>query len=64
MQPAKMSNLGQGAGMPVTREVQGGVVGVMLDGRGRPLQLPADSPARVAALTKWFKAVELYPQGS
>ncbi len=62
MQPAKAINLGQGTGVPVTRDVQGGVVGVMLDGRGRPLQLPADSPARVSALTKWFNAVELYPR--
>ncbi|MDO9119107.1 MAG: glutamate mutase L [Nitrospira sp.] len=61
MQPAKTVNLGQGAGVPVSREVQGGVVGLLLDGRGRPLKLPADEPARVAALTKWFKAVELYP---
>jgi uncharacterized protein (TIGR01319 family) len=61
MQPAKTVNLGQGAGAPVSREVQGGVVGLLLDGRGRPLQLPADQPARVAALAKWFKAVDLYP---
>jgi hypothetical protein len=64
MQPAKTVNLGQGAGVPVGREVHGGVVGLLLDGRGRPLQLPADQPARVAALTKWFNAVELYPKGS
>ncbi len=62
MQPAKSVNLGQGAGVPVSREVQGGVVGLLLDGRGRPLQLPADQPARVAALTKWFNAVDLYPR--
>jgi hypothetical protein len=61
MHPAKQVNLGAGSGTPVTREVQGGVVGLMLDGRGRPLQLPADRQARVVALTKWFKAVELYP---
>jgi hypothetical protein len=61
MTPAKTVNLGAGAGTPVTRHVQGGVVGLMLDGRGRPLQLPTDQQARVAALTKWFKAVELYP---
>ena len=49
--------LGQGAGVAVTKEVHGGVVGLLLDGRGRPFQLPADQPGRVAALTKWFKAV-------
>jgi hypothetical protein len=61
IQPAKQVNLGAGAGVSVTREVQGGVVGLLLDGRGRPLQLPTEHNARVAMLTKWFKAVGLYP---
>jgi hypothetical protein len=64
IQPVKQVNLGAGAGVSVTREVQGGVVGLMLDGRGRPLQLPADHTARVAALTKWYNAVGLYPTAS
>jgi hypothetical protein len=64
MQPVKTINLGQGAGVPVTREVQGGVVGLMLDGRGRPLQLPSDQQARVTTLTRWFQAIDLYPRGS
>jgi uncharacterized protein (TIGR01319 family) len=64
LRPVKQVNLGSGAGVPVAREVQGGVVGLMLDGRGRPLQLPAEQPARVAALTKWFSAVGLYPTAS
>jgi len=62
MQPAKQVNLGAGAGVPVMREVQGGVVGLLLDGRCRPLQLPADHQARVAALMKWYHAVDLYPK--
>lgn len=62
MQPAKAVNLGAGAGIPVTREVQGGVVGLLLDGRGRPLQLPGEQAARIALLTKWFNAVALYPK--
>lgn len=61
VQPAKGVNIGAGAGVAVTKEVQGGVVGLLLDGRGRPLKLPAEQQARVAALTKWFNAVELYP---
>ena len=55
IQPAKQVNLGAGAGVAVTREVHGGVVGLLLDGRGRPLQLPTDQTARVAALTRWFR---------
>ncbi len=61
MQPAKHVSLGAGAGVSVTREVLGGVVGLMLDGRGRPLQLSGDQAARVAALMKWYQAVDLYP---
>ena len=61
IQPVKQVTLGAGAGVSVTREVQGGVVGLMLDGRGRPLQLPTDHNARVAALTKWYQAVDVYP---
>ncbi len=61
LQPTKHVNLGAGAGVSVTREAWGGVVGLMLDGRGRPLQLPEDQQVRVASLTKWFSAVGLYP---
>jgi hypothetical protein len=42
--------------------VQGGVVGLLFDGRGRPLQLPTDHAARVASLTRWYQAVDLYPK--
>ncbi|HKE61113.1 MAG TPA: glutamate mutase L [Nitrospira sp.] len=62
VQPAKSVNLGAGSGVMVMREVQGGVVGLMLDGRGRPLQLPGEQSARVAALNKWYRAVGLYPE--
>ncbi len=62
MHPSKQVDLGAGKGVAVTREAQGGVVGIMLDGRGRPLQLPENQATRVAALTKWFNAVDLYPK--
>lgn len=61
MQPAKTVDLGEGPGRTVSRDVQGGVVGLLLDGRGRPLQLPRDDSARLAALRKWHRAVGLYP---
>ena len=63
LRPAKSVNLGTGVGAAMTREVMGGAVGLLLDGRGRPLQLPAEQSARVGALKKWFNAVGLYPQG-
>jgi uncharacterized protein (TIGR01319 family) len=62
LRPAKGIDAGEGKGNASTRPVKGGVVGLLLDGRGRPLQLPTDQQARVAALTRWYKAVELYPK--
>lgn len=64
VQPAKGVNMGAGAGVAVTKDVHGGVVGLLLDGRGRPLKLPAEQQSRVAALTKWFDSVGLYPTTS
>lgn len=64
LQPAKQVDLGEGQGQSFTRTVKGGVVGLMLDGRGRPLQLPTEQAARVALLTRWYQAVGLYPTGS
>ena len=61
VQPSKQVNMGAGPGVAVTKEVHGGVVGLLLDGRGRPLRFPVEQQARVAALTKWFDAVDLYP---
>jgi len=62
IRPARTVDIGAGKGEPVTKPVKGGVVGLLLDGRGRPLQLPVESHARVAALTKWYRAVGLYPK--
>lgn len=64
VQPAKGVSMGAGAGVAVTKEVHGGVVGLLLDGRGRPLKLPGEQQARVASLTKWFDSVGLYPMAS
>jgi uncharacterized protein (TIGR01319 family) len=61
LRPAKQVDLGEGKGVSVTRDVRGGEVGLLLDGRGRPLQLPTDSQKRLAALTRWHEAVNLYP---
>jgi hypothetical protein len=60
--PAKGFDLGAGKGKPVSATIHGGVGGVLIDTRGRPLQLPQDRKARVAVLKKWAKAVELYPE--
>ena len=64
LRPAKQVDVGDGKGAAMTRELQGGVVGLLLDGRGRPLTVPADEKARVAALKRWDQAVNLYQGAS
>ncbi|RLG31903.1 methylaspartate mutase, partial [Methanosarcinales archaeon] len=40
----------------------GGEVGVVLDGRGRPLLLPEEDQARRDKLLEWFDSMNLYPR--
>jgi uncharacterized protein (TIGR01319 family) len=61
MKPARQVNVGAGRGEAVERRASGGVVGLLLDGRGRPLGLPAKAEDRVRALKEWHAAVDLYP---
>jgi len=61
VEPAKGFDLGGGPGKRVAREVKGGTVGLVLDGRGRPLLLPEDRAACRAAIKRWIDALELYP---
>jgi hypothetical protein len=59
--PAKGFNLGEGAGKPLECTLTGGVVGLMVDTRGRPFTLPTDEHKRVEKLEKWAKAFDAYP---
>ena len=54
--------MGAGRGQPVEAEVEGGVVGLVVDTRGRPLEVSNASSERVALLKKWFQALEVYPE--
>ena len=48
-----------GFGRGGTVKVIGGVMGVVIDARGRPLRLPAESTRRRELLTNWLTAVGL-----
>jgi uncharacterized protein (TIGR01319 family) len=58
-EPARRFDCGAGPGRTVRRTVRGGAVGLMLDGRGRPLLLPGDPAARREALAGWQRALGL-----
>jgi len=55
--PGSGADLGAGPGRPVRVELHGGAVGILLDGRGRPLRAPA-GPAEMAA---WLAAAGAWP---
>ncbi len=61
IEPARGIDVGAGPGVPLDTELEGGEVGLLLDGRGRPLIMPQAAAARVAAIDAWIDALDLYP---
>ncbi len=59
IQPTRGYDVGAGKGKPLTCEVEGGVVGLLIDGRGRPLRLPVSGEERVAKQRVWLQAMGL-----
>jgi uncharacterized protein (TIGR01319 family) len=59
IQPAKGFDVGAGKGKPRTVQVTGGMVGLIIDARGRPLALPSDGSKRIAKLREWLAAMGL-----
>jgi len=62
VQPEPDVDCGEGPGRLVSRRVEAGLVGLILDGRGRPLAFPPSPDKRVARLRSWQAAVDLYPE--
>jgi len=61
--PAKGLDVGEGLGKVWTGTLEGGVVGLVLDGRGRrPFNLPEDDVKRVEKLQEWSAALNTYPE--
>ena len=57
--PNKGFDAGGGDGKSFEQEIRGGTVGVILDGRGRPLELPAERDACRRAVVAWNRAQSL-----
>jgi hypothetical protein len=62
LQPFKGYDVGEGRGKARELTVKGGVVGLVIDCRGRPFSLPADTSKRKAQLNTWFDAMTMYPE--
>ena len=59
--PGKKMDIGAGKGETIETTIYGGVVGIILDGRDRPITIPTDSEERLGALKNWSDAVNEYP---
>jgi hypothetical protein len=58
--PEKGFDMGAGPGKPVTRTVRGGTVGLVLDARGRAIEVPEAEAERRATIQKWLTALHVY----
>jgi hypothetical protein len=54
LQPLHRADVGFGPGRAHTMTVDGGALGVVIDARGRPLQLPSDAVRRRELFKKWL----------
>lgn len=62
LEPERNYDMGAGNGVKVEKQIHGGVVGVILDGRGRPFDLSTLAEQdRVTYLTKWMAELDIYP---
>jgi hypothetical protein len=63
LKPGKGLDLGKGKNQEIETELTGGVVGIVLDTRGRrPFVLPVEASQRVPLLKKWMKELKIYPE--
>ncbi len=53
-------DVGAGPGKPLQRTLRGGEVGIVVDTRGRPIQLPEDPASRVPLLERWVRDLGEY----
>ena len=60
--PSHGFDAGRGKGKKVEVTVKGGVVGLVIDGRGRPIVFPADDTVRREKILEWNRAMNLYPR--
>ncbi len=59
--PERGFDVGAGPGKTLEAKVTGGLSGVVIDCRGRPLALPEDKSKRMESLRKWATQLDAYP---
>ncbi len=62
LRPGKNMDIGAGPGQEIARDIYGGIVGLIFDGRDRPISIPSDPLKRLEALRSWSSALNEYPE--
>ena len=62
--PHKSMDIGAGKGETIKTKIFGGVVGLIFDGRERPITLPSNKEKRLSLLDGWSDALNEYPKKS
>jgi hypothetical protein len=58
LHPTRRFDMGLGEpGRGVTAEAEGGILGLIIDARGRPLELPAEGEGRCQLVGEWMKSM-------
>jgi hypothetical protein len=60
--PRRRFDVGAGNGNKIESTAMGGVAGILLDARGRPLLLPEDKKKRIELQLECYKNLDLYPE--
>lgn len=61
LSPSKGVDVGAGVNETIQTKVYGGQVGIIFDGRGRPLKLSHEPSERISDLKNWSNALQEYP---
>ncbi len=62
LRPGKNMDIGAGPGQEIGTDIYGGTVGLIFDGRDRPISIPSDPLKRLEALRSWSSALNEYPE--
>lgn len=62
LHPKHNLDVGGGPGKSIETTIEGGVVGVVIDVRGRPLTLPEEDDERRSTIFRWYNSLDMYPK--
>jgi uncharacterized protein (TIGR01319 family) len=60
--PRRNWDVGAGSATPLETVVEGGVAGITIDVRGRPIIMPEDRGATIKKVTEWYTSMNAYPE--